>query len=104
MNLEQSHKMVKDIISREALVEYEYDFKYMAKKELENLTKVQEKAQILFDELLGILDDKGQKALKELFDLKGLENFYESEYYFERGARCGLTTLSYIKEYFKFLY
>lgn len=104
MNLEQSHEMVKDIINREVLVEHEREFKDMRKEEAEVLKKVQDKSQMIYDKLLEKLDEEGQKELRELVDSKEWENFYESEYYFERGVRCGLTTLSYIKNYVNFLY
>jgi hypothetical protein len=43
-------------------------------------------------------------VLRSLINSKDMELFYAEEYYFERGVRCGLTTLSFISKYCDLLY
>lgn len=104
MNFEQSQNMVRDIIDREISIEHEYDFKYMREDDAKKHNEEKEQGRILFEKLLEKLDTDDQKLLKELIDKKDSECFYVQEYYFERGVRCGLTTLNYIKNYCNLLY
>jgi len=104
MNFEQSQNMVRDIIDREVSIEHEYDFKYMREEDLKKLNAEKTTSESLYKELLKKLDSEGQKLLRLLINSKDMELFYAEEYYFERGVRCGLTTLSFINKYCDLLY
>ncbi|ELC8451123.1 DUF6809 family protein [Clostridium perfringens] len=100
MSFEKVQELLKDIILRELQVEYEYDFKYMLEEETKQKIGCNEKIENLYKILSEKLDDEGKRVLFEFTELQEKLKFQESDYYFERGVRVGLTDLSYLKKYF----
>ncbi len=99
MNFDKLQEMIKDIILRELQTEYGYDFKYMSNKEDKKYKEAIERGGELFDIINSKLDEEGKRALNQLVELKDIIATQESDYYFERGVRIGLTDLSYLKKY-----
>ena len=99
MNFDKLQEMIKDIILREAMIEYEYDFSHMSEEEEKKHIEAIEKTEELFEIINSKLDDEGRRALIQLVDLKDTIAIQEGDYYFERGVRVGLTDLSYLKKY-----
>ncbi|MBY0757446.1 hypothetical protein K5V21_18695 [Clostridium sardiniense] len=100
MNLDKLHEIVKDIINREADIEFEYDFEYMTEEEDGEYRKCVNTIRKLQSELESKLDEKDKKKLIALIDALYLQETLESMYYFERGVRKGLTNLCYLNKYF----
>ena len=93
-------KLVSEIIERELLIEFEQNFKYMEDEQAKQFNDITNKVKSLYDDLYNRLDDEGKKLLLEYDDLKEKSAIMGVEYYFERGVRCGLSSLNYLKKYF----
>ena len=102
MNIELNkiQKLVSEIIERELLIEFEQNFKYMENEQAEKFNDITNKANNLYDDLYNRLDDEEKKLLMEYDDLKEESAIRQVDYYFERGVRCGLSSLDYLKKYF----
>lgn len=92
--------LVSDIIEREMSVELEYDFKYMEEEESNKQINISDKLINLYDRLNYALSEEDKELLREFIDLTDELKIMEIKYYFDRGARAGLTNLSYLKKYF----
>lgn len=102
MDFNKLQEMIKDIILREAMIEYDHDFKYMSEEETgEHQSYIDESVELI-GKLKSKLDEEGQRALLRLMDILDLRAVQESDYYFERGVRCGLTSLNYLSKYCEF--
>ena len=93
-------KLVSEIIERELLIEFEQNFKYMENEQAEKFNDITNKAKNLYDDLYNRLDDEEKKLLMEYDDLREQSAIRQVDYYFERGVRCGLSSLNYLKKYF----
>ena len=104
MNIEfnKMQKLLSEIIERELLIEFEQDFKYMEDEKVEQFNDMTNKVNNLYENLYSKLDDEGKELLLKYDDLKEKSVIRQVEYYFERGVRCGFSSLSYLKEYFHF--
>ncbi|GAA0860180.1 hypothetical protein GCM10008916_25370 [Clostridium nitritogenes] len=102
MDFEKMQELIKDIISREASVEFEYDFKYMTEGEISEQKELVSKINKLKSELSKKLDKEDVMLLTKLVDALYSQTVLEGTYYFERGVRAGLTGLCYLKKYFTF--
>lgn len=98
--LDKMQKLVSEIIEREILVELEQGFKYMEDEQEKQFNDITNKLNNLYENLYSNLDDEGKKILMEYNDLKEQSAIRQVDYYFERGVRCGLTSLNYLKKYF----
>ena len=99
MNFEKLQEMIKDIIDREMEIEFEYDFAHMTEEQDSKNKEYMNKVDKIQKYLEKKLDNEGQELLRDLIDTLYLQATTEGGYYFERGVRCGLTTLSYLKKY-----
>lgn len=99
MNFDKLQEMIKDIIDREVMIEHEHDFNYMSDKEAEEYKSYINESTELMNILKTKLDEEGQRALLRLMDITDSRAIQESDYYFGRGVRCGLTSLSYLSKY-----
>ncbi len=93
-------KLVSEIIEREILIEFEQNFKYMGDEQAKQFNDITNNAKSLYDDLYNKLDDEGKKLLLKYDDLKEKSALRQVDYYFERGVRCGLSSLNYLKKYF----
>lgn len=99
MKFEEMQLLVKDIIGREVLIEEDYNLKYMTEEEKADYESLDKQFAKIEKELQLSLDSKGIKLLDELVDLMWQIELKRHCYYFERGVKCGFTTLSYLKKY-----
>ncbi|WP_283706386.1 DUF6809 family protein [Clostridium perfringens] len=100
IEFEKMQKLLSEIIEREMSVELEYDFKYMGKEESNKQGNISDRVINLYDKLNCILSEEDKELLREFVDLTDELKIMEIKYYFERGVRSGLSSLSYLKEYF----
>lgn len=99
MIFEKEQELVCEIIERELLNELEYDLKFMEKGKRDKYGDSLCEVETIYKKLTGKLDDEGRKMLLDLVDLKDYLLIQEVHYFFERGVRCGLTTLKYLDKY-----
>ncbi|MDU7066716.1 MAG: hypothetical protein E6343_01850 [Clostridium perfringens] len=99
MDFNKLQEMIKDIIDREVQIEYDHDFKYMSEEEAGEHQSYTEESVELISKLKSKLDEEGQRALLRLMNILDSRAAQESDYYFDRGVRCGLTSLSYLSKY-----
>lgn len=99
MNFEKMQLLIKDIISRELMIEEEYNLKCMTEEEKSEYGKLDKQFSEIEKKLQLSLNNDEIKLLDELVDLMWQIDFKRQCYYFERGVRCGFTTLSYLKKY-----
>lgn len=102
MNFDKLQEMIKDIIGRELQIESEYEFKYMSEKEASEHQSYTDESVELTGKLKSKLDEEGQRVLLRLIDILDSRAVQESDYYFDRGVRCGLTSLNYLSKYCEF--
>ena len=102
MNFDKLQEMIKDIIDREVQIENEYNFKYMSEEEVGERQSYTDESVELIGKLKSKLDEEGQRVLLRLMDILNLRAVQESDYYFDRGVRCGLTSLNYLSKYCNF--
>lgn len=100
MDFQKIQGLIKDIILRELRVEYGYDFKHMSEEEAGEYKSYTKESTELIGKLNSKLDEEGQRALLRLIDILDSKSIQESDYYFERGVRIGLTDLNYLSKYF----
>ncbi|MDU6993143.1 DUF6809 family protein [Clostridium sp.] len=102
MNIEfnKMQKLLSEIIEREMLIEFERDFEYMEEEQAKEHNEITDRLMKLYEILDCKLDEEEMTLFKEFIDLKDKATLMEVGYYFERGVRCGLSSLSYLKEYF----
>lgn len=102
MDFNKLQEMIKDIILREAMIEYDHDFKHMSEEETgEHQSYIDESVELI-GKLKSKLDEEGQRVLLRLMDILHSRAVQESDYYFDRGVRCGLTSLNYLSKYCEF--
>ena len=99
MDFNKLQEMIKEIILREVMIERDHDFNYMSEEEAEEHQSYTEESIELMNELKSKLDKEGQRVLSRLMDILDSRAVQESDYYFERGVKCGLTSLSYLGKY-----
>ena len=102
MNFDKLQEMIKDIIDREVQIESEYEFKYMSEEEAGEHQSYTDESVELIGKLKSKLDEEGQRVLLRLIDILDSRAVQESDYYFERGVKCGLTSLNYLSKYCNF--
>lgn len=102
MNFDKLQEMIKDIIDREVMIEHEHDFNYMSDKEAEEHKSYINESTELMNILKTKLDEEGQKVLLRFMDILDSRTVQEIDYYFERGVKCGLTSLNYLSKYCDF--
>lgn len=102
MNIEfnKMQKLLSEIIEREMMVEIERDFKFMEEEKAKEHNAIIGKIMELHDMLYCKLDEEEKKLFREFIDLRDRSMVMEIDYFFERGVRSGLSSLSYLKEYF----
>lgn len=100
IELNKMQKLVSEIIERELLIEFEQNFKYMEDEQAKQFNDITNKVNNVYENLYNKLDDEGKKLLLEYDDLKEKSAIMGVNYYFERGVRCGLSSLNYLKKYF----
>ncbi|EDT70030.1 hypothetical protein CJD_A0012 [Clostridium perfringens D str. JGS1721] len=102
MNIEfnKMQKLLSEIIEREMKVEFEYDFKFMEEEQAKEHNEITNRLMQLYEMLDCKLDEEEMELFKEFIDLRDKSMLMEIWYYFERGVRSGLSSLSYLKEYF----
>lgn len=99
MNFEKIQQLITDVIRRELFIEFEKDFEHRNEEEANEAKKLQDLYFELQDKLKEKLDPKGIDILNQLIDLTTTIAVNESEYYFERGVRSGLSDLNYLEKY-----
>lgn len=102
MEFKKEQELISDIIDRELYVEFEKYFEHMEEKEMESYQKKVDTVIGLTEILKSKLNKEDIKLLINLVDTCSAIGLQESRYFFERGVRCGLTTLNYLKKYYDY--